>query len=82
MDESHNRSEESKGAPMNATSIASDSTRIIPARKERQAKTVTKQADGSLLVEWADGTTGTLGAGDELFQAFLIYTMLNPDTRR
>jgi hypothetical protein len=66
---------------MNATSIASDSTRIIPVRKERQAKKITMLPDRTMRVEWADGTTGTLGAEDSLFQEFVIWTILNPETR-
>ncbi len=67
---------------MNPTSIASRDTRIIPAQKPNQAQQVTKNADGSMCVNFKDGTVGTLDAGDKDLQAFVIWTMLNPECRR
>lgn len=62
---------------MQATSIHSPATRIIPAESANKAAAVTKQADGSMAVTFGDGRTGTLGADDKDLQAFVIWTMLN-----
>lgn len=41
-----------------------------------------KQNDGSMRVLFSDGTTGILTADDKEIQAFLVYTMLNPECTR
>ena len=64
---------------MNATSISSESTRIVPASKSRKASEVTMSADGSMALKFGDGTTGELSAQDKDLQAFAIWTMLNSE---
>jgi hypothetical protein len=61
---------------MRPSSVISSSTRIIPA-KEHKAVEVTKQSDGSLAVRFANGTAGNLD--DKDLQAFVIWTMANPE---
>ena len=64
---------------MKATSIKSDSTRIIPASKANKAVEVTKNQDGSMAIKFGSGQTGTLGASDIDLQAFAVWTMLNSE---
>lgn len=61
------------------TSIEARSTRIIPASPEHKITEVTKQADGSLALQFGDGRRGALAATDTTLQAFAIWTILNPD---
>lgn len=42
-------------------------------------KTVTKLADGDLAVALHSGETFELSREDELFQAFAVWAMLNPN---
>lgn len=63
------------------TAVHSADTRIIPIQKPNQARMVTKLADGGMRVELNSGVTFDLGADDELFQTFVVYTMLNSETR-
>lgn len=65
-----------------ANSIHSADTRIVPIRPENQVETVTKNSDGSLVVRQKSGQTFTIEPGDDLFQAFIIYTMLNSEARQ
>ncbi len=62
---------------MNATSIHSPVTRLIPVRPERQVVSVTKAADGSLLVHLVNGENYSVSKDDELFQSFVVYTILS-----
>ena len=64
---------------MNATSIASRDTRIIPASKERKAKEITMNPDRSMSVKFGDGSNGVIPADDKLIQDFVVYTMINSD---
>lgn len=51
-------------------------TRITPIQPQNRVKTVTKLADGNLAVELHSGQQYEIDKGDELFQAFVVYTML------
>jgi hypothetical protein len=51
-------------------------TRIIDIKPHNRVKKVTKQADGGLMVELHSGQTFTLSKDDELFQAFIVYSVL------
>lgn len=50
--------------------------REISVKPENRIKTVTKQADGSMALEFASGATGILPAGDTDIQAFAVYSIL------
>lgn len=52
-------------------------TRIVPVKFENRAKSVQKNADGSMLVVQESGNEFTIPAGEEEMQAFVVYTMLN-----
>jgi hypothetical protein len=60
--------------------MRSQNTVIKPAKIK--AVSVEKQNDGSMRVLFSDGTTGILTADDKEIQAFLVYTMLNPECTR
>jgi hypothetical protein len=66
---------------MNATSIQSLSTRIVPVKRPNQVEKITKNNDGSLTCVRGDGTTFTLSPQDKAFHEFVIWTMLNPECR-
>lgn len=53
--------------------------RIHPIKKGNEAEKVTKNADGSMTVTQGNGNTFTLPADAPELQAFVVYTMLNPD---
>lgn len=52
-------------------------TRVIPIQKQNQVQTVTKLASGDLAVTLNSGQSFTVSKSDELFQAFLVWTVLN-----
>jgi len=52
-------------------------TRVVPVQKQNQVKTVTKLASGDLAVTLNSGATYTVSKSDELFQAFVVWTVLN-----
>jgi len=51
--------------------------RIIPIKRGREAKSITKNPDGSMLVVQGSGDSFTNPADDRDLQAFVVYTMLN-----
>lgn len=61
------------------TSVESSSTRIIPVEKPRKSVEIAKNGDGSMSVRFGNGQIGTLAASDADLQAFVIWTMLNPE---
>lgn len=52
-------------------------TRINPIQPQNQVKTVTKMESGDLHVVLHSGQSYTLDKGDELFQTFVVWAMLN-----
>jgi hypothetical protein len=50
--------------------------RIIPIKPENKVKTVCKNANGGLSVTLVSGESYDIGAEDDMFQAFVIYTVL------
>lgn len=66
---------------MNKTALHAADTRIIPIQHPNQVQRVTKLPDGGMRVEFNSGAETDLGADDDLIQAFVIYTMLNTETR-
>lgn len=61
---------------MLAHSLNAPSTRIVPVAQPNKVKTITKLANGSLRVEFHSGQVGEYGPQDELFQAFLVYSVI------
>jgi hypothetical protein len=51
-------------------------TRINPIKPQNKVKLVTKTTTGSLIVELNSGSTFELSEKDEMFQTFIVYTML------
>lgn len=51
-------------------------TRIRDIAEQNRVKTVTKLDNGDLRVEQRSGNVFTIAKDDELFQAFLVYTVL------
>jgi hypothetical protein len=51
--------------------------RITPIKAPNRVKSVRKLASGALAVTLYSGKTFAISQGDELFQAFVIYTVLN-----
>lgn len=49
---------------------------IKPIKPENRVRTVTKTSEGGLRVELKSGQTFDIGPNDEMFQAFIVYTML------
>jgi hypothetical protein len=62
---------------MYANSIHSDTTRIIPVKRQNKVRTVTKLVSGDLSVTLHSGQSYTISKDDELFQSFVIWTVLN-----
>lgn len=52
------------------------STRVIDIKPQNRVKAVTKQENGDLLVEPYSGDCFTVSKDDELFQAFVIYSVV------
>lgn len=52
------------------------STRIIDIRQPNRVKAVTKLANGDLSVEQQSGNKFVVSKDDDLFQAFVIYSVL------
>ncbi len=52
------------------------STRIIDIRQPNLVKAVTKLANGDLSVEQQSGNKFVVSKDDDLFQAFVIYSVL------
>lgn len=51
-------------------------TRIRPIKQPNKVRTVTKLADGGLRIEQYSGNVFEISKDDELFQAFVVYTVL------
>lgn len=51
-------------------------TRITPIQAQNRVKTVTKLSNGNLAVELHSGRRYQIDKDDEMFQAFVVYTML------
>lgn len=51
--------------------------RIVPVQADRRVKSVKKLGNGDLEVTQHGGAVFTLDAADELFQSFLIWSVLN-----
>lgn len=49
---------------------------IKPIKPESRVRTVTKTSEGGLRVELNSGQTFDIGPDNELFQAFIVYTVL------
>jgi len=54
--------------------------RVVPIKPENRVKTVRKLDSGALEVTQYSGQVFTIEPTDTLFQAFIIYTVLNPNT--
>lgn len=54
--------------------------RIIPIRDQNRVKSVTKLDSGGLEVTLHSGLSYVIDPSDELFQAFVVYTVLSPNT--
>jgi len=52
-------------------------TRIIPISKSNQVRKVTKLDNGDLSLEFHSGKVVSINKDDKLFQAFVIWTVLN-----
>lgn len=50
--------------------------RIVPIQPQNRVRQVEKLADGGLRVTLHSGESFELDKGDELFQAFVVYTVL------
>lgn len=65
---------------MNLTSaIQSLHARIVPASKANKVTTVERDSDGSMNLQFGDGSTGKLSKDDEALQAFVLWTMINSE---
>ena len=62
---------------MNIADRLYSQARIIPVKRENSVKAVTKLESGDLLVTQHSGSSFTISRGDEMFQAFIVYTVLN-----
>lgn len=51
-------------------------TRVYPIKPQNRVKTVIKTEDGDLAVVLASGERFTIDKDDDLFQAFVVYTIL------
>lgn len=51
-------------------------TRIHDIKPQNRVKTITKLPGGDLRVEQVSGEIFTLSKDDELFQAFIVYSLL------
>lgn len=56
--------------------MIAESTRIIDIRQPNRVKAVTKLANGDLSVEQQSGNKFVVSKDDDLFQAFVIYSVL------
>ncbi|MCA7888867.1 hypothetical protein LGM58_37425 [Burkholderia contaminans] len=54
--------------------------RIVPIQPQNRVKTVRKLDSGALEVKQYSGQVFTIDPKDELFQAFVVYTVLNSNT--
>jgi len=54
--------------------------RITPIQPQNRVKSVTKQADGALAVLLHSGQSYAISPEDDMFQAFVVWTVLNPNT--
>lgn len=54
--------------------------RIVPIQPQNRVKTVRKLDSGALEVTQHSGQVFTVDPTDELFQAFVVYTVLNSNT--
>jgi hypothetical protein len=50
--------------------------RIVDVKPENRVKTVERQADGGMRVVFHSGAVVDLGPGDDLIQAFTVYSVL------
>lgn len=50
--------------------------REISVQPENRIKKITKTADGGLAVEYGSGASGALPAGEDLIQAYAIYSII------
>lgn len=53
--------------------------RIYPIKEPNRIKTITKLPNGDLEVTQNSGNVFTIAAEDELLQAFVVFTVLNPE---
>lgn len=53
--------------------------RIVPVSKPNQVKAITKLSSGALRVEQRSGEVFEVAEEDEMFQAFVVWMILNPD---
>ncbi|WP_420465580.1 hypothetical protein [Panacagrimonas sp.] len=61
-------------------SIATDlqrQARVIPVQPDNRVSSIAKRADGSLSVTQRSGATFVISKGDELFQSYLVYMILD-----
>jgi len=58
-----------------------DPLRINPIQPQNQVKTVTKLEGGDLRVQLTSGQSYTISKDDEMFQVFVIWTMLTESVR-
>lgn len=66
---------------MLSSSIESRDTRIVPVSRPKQVKEFTKNTDGSMTCVQASGNQFTIPAEEKEMQAFVVFTMLNPEAR-
>jgi hypothetical protein len=64
---------------MRANAINAADTRIIPVERQNKVRTVRKLESGDLFVTLCSGRTCTISKDDELFQAFVVWTVLNKE---
>jgi hypothetical protein len=62
-----------------ATSLWAADTRIIPVKRANSAKTVQKLESGDLRVTLHSGQVFDISKDDDLFQDFVVWTMLNSE---
>jgi hypothetical protein len=61
---------------LRATHLVCGATRIIPIESQNKVKAVRKLESGDLSVTLHSGHTFTISKDDELFQAFVVWTVL------
>jgi len=67
------------GLTRQSNSIRTADTRIIPVKRANKVQTVQKLESGDLQVTLCSGDVYTIAKDDELFQAFVVWTMLNSE---
>lgn len=66
-----------KGQAMSIQAELRKNTRITPVSRPNKAEKVTKQADGSMIVEQASGKMFLIPASEIEMQAFVLLTMID-----